>query len=80
MRQTEWVDASNPQTSVEPCEAAHGTTGSTSMTAAEAGGATNAVMIEPGEEILVGDGRKRRVLPVDEEASPFFGLLRVEPA
>jgi hypothetical protein len=40
MRQTEWVDGSNPQTSVELCEAAHGTTGSTSMTAAEAGGAT----------------------------------------
>jgi hypothetical protein len=58
-------------------------TGSTSMTATEAGGTTYAVMIEPGEEILVGEGRKRRVLdvvPVDEEASPFFGLLRVEPA
>lgn len=37
---------------------------------------------EPGEEILVGNGRRFRVLAVvrfaDEEESPFVGLLQVE--
>jgi hypothetical protein len=41
------------------------------------------VLIEAGETIWTGDGRKLRivdVLPVEEDASPFVGLLRVEPA
>jgi len=36
-----------------------------------------------GEEILAGDGRKLRVLdlmPIEEDDSPFVGLLKVEPA
>ena len=36
-------------------------------------------MVEPGEEILVGNGRRFRVVdvvPFDE--SPFVGLLQVE--
>jgi hypothetical protein len=47
------------------------------------GEATYAVMIKPGEEILVGAGQRFRVLdvvPSDEEKSPFVGLLRVEAA
>jgi hypothetical protein len=47
----------------------------------EAGEAMYAVMIQPGEEILTGDGRRLRVLdlvPVDEEGSPFVGFLKVE--
>ena len=42
---------------------------------------TYAVWIKPGEEILTGDGRNLRVLdvvPVDEDDSPFVGLLNVE--
>ena len=38
-------------------------------------------MIRPGEEILVGNGRRFRVLDlvsIDEEDSPFVGLLQVE--
>jgi hypothetical protein len=39
-------------------------------------------MIKPGEEILIGNGRRFRVLdlvPLDEEdESPFVGLLKVE--
>jgi hypothetical protein len=49
----------------------------------EAGEAHYAVLIEPGELIHTGDGRKLRVVdvvPVDEEDSPFVGLLRVEAA
>jgi hypothetical protein len=46
------------------------------------GEATYAVMIKPGEEIHLGNGRRFRVLavvPVEEEdASPFVGLLQVE--
>jgi hypothetical protein len=46
------------------------------------GEATYAVMIRPGEEILVGNGRRLRVLdvvPFDEkDKSPFVGLLQVE--
>ena len=49
----------------------------------DAGEATYAVMVKPGEEILVGNGRRFRVLdvvPFDEEESPFVGLLKVEAA
>ena len=46
------------------------------------GEATYALMIEPGEEILVGNGRRFRVLDVvpfeEEDESPFVGLLQVE--
>jgi hypothetical protein len=42
------------------------------------GEATYAVMIKPGEEILVGNGRRFRVLDVvpfeEEDESPFVGL------
>jgi hypothetical protein len=48
------------------------------------GEATYAQMIHPGEEILVGNGRRFRVLdvvPFDaEDESPFVGLLQVETA
>jgi hypothetical protein len=49
----------------------------------EAGEAHYAVLIEPGETIWTGDGRKLRVrgvMPVTEDDSPFVGLLEVEPA
>jgi hypothetical protein len=43
-----------------------------------------AVMIKPGEEVLVGKGRRLRVLDVvpfeEEDESPFVGLLQVETA
>ena len=48
----------------------------------EASEAHYAVLIEAGEVIFTGDGRKLRVVdvvPVEEEGSPFVGLLRVEP-
>jgi hypothetical protein len=45
---------------------------------------TYAVMIKPGEEVLVGNGRRLRVLDVvpfeEEDESPFVGLLQVEAA
>ena len=47
------------------------------------GEATYAVVIKPGEEILVGNGRRLRVLdvvPMDEEDARLAGLLKVEPA
>ena len=48
----------------------------------DAGTATYAMMIKPGEEIPVGNGRRFRVLDVvpleEEEESPFVGLLQVE--
>ena len=48
------------------------------------GEATYAVVIKPGEEILVGNGRRLRVLDVvafeDEDESPFVGMLTVEAA
>ena len=48
------------------------------------GEATYAQMIKPGEEILVGNGLRFRVLavvPLDEEDdSPFVGLLPVGAA
>ena len=41
-------------------------------------------MIRPGEEIVVGSGRRFRVLAVvpfeEEDQSPFVGLLQVEAA
>jgi hypothetical protein len=49
----------------------------------EAGEATYAVLISPGEEILTGDGRKLRVLdlvPTEEDSEKFVGLLRGEAA
>jgi hypothetical protein len=49
----------------------------------DAGQAEYAVNIKPDEIIQTGDGRKLRVLaaiPVDEERSPFVGLLMVESA
>ena len=50
----------------------------------DAGEATYSVMIKPGEEILLGAGRRFRVLDVvpfdDEDESPFIGLLQVEAA
>jgi hypothetical protein len=49
----------------------------------DAGEAHYAVMIQPDEIIWTGGGRKLRVLdvvPVEEEDSPFVGLLRVEAA
>jgi hypothetical protein len=42
------------------------------------------MMIKPGEEILVGNGRRFRVLAVvpfgEEDESPFVGPLQVEAA
>jgi hypothetical protein len=50
---------------------------------ADKGEAYYALLVEPGETILTGDGRKLRVLdvvPIDEEeGSPYVGLLKVEP-
>jgi hypothetical protein len=50
----------------------------------DAGEATYAVMVKVGEEILVGNGRRFRVLDVvpfeEEDESPFVGLLQVEAA
>jgi hypothetical protein len=48
----------------------------------DAGEATYAVMVKVGEEILVGNGKRFRVLDVvpfeEEDESPFVGLLQVE--
>ena len=48
------------------------------------GEATYAVMIKPGEEIHGSGGQRLRVLDVvpfvEEDESPFVGLLRVEAA
>jgi len=47
----------------------------------EAGEAAYAVYIQAGETILVGSGRKLRVLdavPVDEPDSEYVGLLKVQ--
>ena len=50
----------------------------------DAGEATYAMMMKPGEEILVGNGRRFRVLDVvpfdEQDESPFVGLLQVEVA
>jgi hypothetical protein len=46
------------------------------------GEATYAVMIKAGEEVLVGNGRRLRVLDVvafdEDDESPFVGMLKVE--
>ena len=48
------------------------------------GEATYAIMIKPGEEILLGGGQHFRVLYVvafdEEDESPFVGMLKVEAA
>ena len=48
------------------------------------GEATYAVMIKAGEEVLVGNGRRLRVLDVvpfeDADELGFVGMLRVEAA
>jgi hypothetical protein len=47
----------------------------------DVGEATYAVLIKPGEEILVGNGRRFRVLavvPFEEEDPQLLGLLQVE--
>jgi hypothetical protein len=50
----------------------------------DAGEATYSVMIKPGQEILVGNGRRFRVVDIvplhEEDDSPFVGLLRIEAA
>ena len=50
----------------------------------DAGEATYSVMIRRGEEILVGNGRRFRVVDVvpfeEGDDSPFVGLLQVEVA
>jgi hypothetical protein len=50
----------------------------------DAGTATYAVLVRPGEEILVGNGRRFRVVDVvpfeEEDESQFVGLLKVEAA
>jgi hypothetical protein len=49
----------------------------------EAGDAAYADYVNPGEEVLIGAGQRLRVLelvPVEEEDSPFVGLLMVKPA
>jgi hypothetical protein len=48
----------------------------------EAGEAVYAMLIGPGDEIIAAGTQKVRVLDlvlVEEEGSPFVGLLRVEP-
>ena len=45
--------------------------------------ATYAVMIYPGEEIIAGDDERFRVVsvvPFEDEASRFVGMLQVEAA
>lgn len=47
----------------------------------DAGEAHYAFLVKPGETIITGAGRKLRVLsvvPVEEEDSPYVGLLQVE--
>jgi hypothetical protein len=47
----------------------------------DAGEAHYAVLVEPGETIITGAGRKVRVLavvPVEEEVSPYVRPLQVE--
>ena len=50
----------------------------------DVGEVTYAVLVKVGEEILVGNGRRFRVLDVvpfdEEDESPFGGLLHVEAA
>ena len=47
----------------------------------DAGEAHYAFLVKPGETIITGAGRKLRVLPVvpvEEDDSPYVGLLQVE--
>jgi hypothetical protein len=47
----------------------------------DAGEAHYAFLVKPGEPIVLGSGRKVRVVdvvPVEEEGSPFVGMLGVE--
>jgi hypothetical protein len=50
----------------------------------DAGEATYAMMIKPGEEIHLGSGQRFRVVAVvlfdEQDESPFVGLLQVEAA
>jgi hypothetical protein len=49
----------------------------------DAGETTYPVMVHPDDEIVVGNGRRFRVLdliPVENEDSPYVGLLQVEAA
>jgi hypothetical protein len=49
----------------------------------DAGEAHYAVLLEPGETVVLGAGRKVRIvdlIPVEEADSPFVGLLRIEDA
>jgi hypothetical protein len=50
----------------------------------DAGEATYAQMIHPGDEIHIGAGQRFRVLDVlpfpEEDESPFVGMLMVEAA
>jgi hypothetical protein len=49
----------------------------------DAGEATYAIMIRQGEEIIAGDNEHFHVLaflPLEDEGSPFVGLLQVEAA
>ena len=49
----------------------------------EAGDAAYADNVNPGSEIMLGPGRFVRVpaiVPVEEEGSPYAGLLQVEAA
>jgi hypothetical protein len=50
----------------------------------DAGTATYSVLIRPGEEILIGNGRRFRVVEVvpfdEEDGAPLIGLLKVEAA
>ena len=55
----------------------------TTPTASDAGEAHYVVLIQPGETIHAGDGRKLLVLevtPTEDEASEYVGMLRVEVA
>jgi hypothetical protein len=50
----------------------------------DGGTATYAVLVQPAEEILIGNGRRFLVLDLvpfeEEDESPFVGLLQVEVA
>jgi len=50
----------------------------------DAGEATYAQMIKPGEEIIAGNNKRFRVVDVvpfdEQEDSPFVGLLKVDAA
>ena len=49
----------------------------------DVGEAHYAVLIRPGEDIIIGAGQEMRVLdvvPVEDEDSPYVGMLQVERA